>query len=88
MCRQLLRVKTVEGLHVGPCYELSRQAKRHPCRITVKTRRGMFDAKSGLQLLEAGMEPGERVELCFDGSGEEEAEAALECFVLRYFESE
>ncbi len=88
MRRRILRVKTGEGLHIGPCYELSRQAKNYPCRITVKTRRGIFNAKSGLQLLEAGMEPGEPAELCCDGPGEEEADAGLSSFVQRYFESE
>lgn len=81
-----LIVKEGEGFHVGPCYELSRRAKRYSCDITVWTKRGAFDAKSGLQMLEAGMMPGERVELCYDGTGAEEADEALDSFLLKYFD--
>lgn len=88
MYRRSLTVKAEEGLHVGPCYELSRQAKHYLCNITVTTRRGKFNAKSGLQLLEAGMEPGEKVELCCEGVDAEKADAALDGFVMQYFESQ
>ena len=34
------------GLHVGPSYELSKLAKKYPCKISVKTRHGVFNVKS------------------------------------------
>lgn len=66
-------MKLKKGLHVGPCYELSKWAKQYPCSISVKTRRGKFNAKSGLQLLQAGLEPDEYVEFYFNGDKETQA---------------
>lgn len=73
------------GLHVGPSYELSKLAKKYPCKISVKTRHGVFNVKSGLQLLQAGLEPYETAEFYYDGIGEEEADKAIEDFLQQFF---
>ena len=76
------------GLHIGPSYELAKTAKKYPCEITVKTRHGIFNVKSGLQLLQAGLEPGEKAEFLCDGISENEADKAIEKFFLQFFENE
>ena len=88
MCIRMLTVRTMEGLHVGPCYDLSRRAKCYSCSITVKTRRGVYNVKSGLQLLQAGLGPGEKAEFCFEGEKAETEREKMKIFIMQYFEIE
>lgn len=77
-----LKVSLPEGLHVGPGYLFCRLARRWPCRITLSTRHGTYNAKSVLELLQAGLGPGAEVELQCDGAGESEAGEILAAFLI------
>ncbi len=81
MFRKKLTVGFPEGLHVGPGYELSRRARRYPCRVELRTAKGTFDAKNGLQVLRAGVGPGGELELVCEGEREAEAGEALYAFL-------
>lgn len=81
MFTRRLTVSLPEGIHVGPGYAFCRLARRWPCQVTLSTRHGIYNAKSGLEVLQAGLGPGAEVELQCDGIGEEEAGQALAAFL-------
>lgn len=81
MFRQRVSVAFPEGLHVGPAYQLAKLAKAWPCQVYVSSPHGTFPAKSGMEVLRAGVGPGGQVELICEGEGEQEAGLALTAFL-------
>nr|AGS52007.1 catabolite repression HPr-like protein Crh [uncultured bacterium contig00006] len=68
------------GLHARPAAEFVIEAKKHPCRITVRRAAegcAAVNAKSITRILAEGLSQGAQVEVAADGEGETEAVDSL-----------
>jgi phosphocarrier protein len=77
MVSQKVVIKNPTGLHLRPAGILCKEAMEFNSLITFKFRGATANAKSVLGVLGACVKSGDEIELCCDGSDENEALATL-----------
>jgi phosphocarrier protein len=77
MVSQKVVIKNPTGLHLRPAGILCKEAMEFSSLITFKFRGTTANAKSVLGVLGACVKSGDEIELCCDGSDENEALATL-----------
>jgi phosphocarrier protein len=77
MVSQKVVIKNPTGLHLRPAGILCKEAMEFSSLITFKFRGATANAKSVLGVLGACVKSGDEIELCCDGSDENEALATL-----------
>ena len=68
-----VRVIDETGLHLKPAGILCKKAVKYSSTVKIKTRDGIYNAKSVLSVLGACVRCGEEIELICEGEDEEEA---------------
>ncbi len=81
MTQKTIQITNPTGLHTRPGTQFVQLAKRFEAEITVSKGEKSFSAKSLLKLMKIGISQGDEIELCCEGTDEEQAMAQLEHFV-------
>lgn len=61
------------GLHMRPAQEFVSAVANYPCKVTIKVGENRVNGKSILSVMAAGIQKGTPIEICCDGSQEQEA---------------
>ena len=78
MVSALATVRNRSGLHMRPAQVFVRSVSKFPCEVTLRVGERLFNGKSILGLMTAGVRQSAQVEIRCSGEGEREAlEAAL-----------
>lgn len=77
MVSQKVKIKNPTGLHLRPAGILCKEAMKYKSLVTFKFRDNVANAKSVLSVLGACVKSGDEIELCCEGTDEQEALRAL-----------
>lgn len=77
MVRQKVTISNPTGLHLRPAGIFCNTANRYDCKVLFEYNHTSANAKSVLSVLGACIKSGDEIELICDGTGEEEALAAM-----------
>ena len=77
MVSQKVTIQNSTGLHLRPAGILCKEAIKYQSRITFKFKEHVFNAKSGLSVLGAGVKSGQELEFMCEGEDEKEALNAI-----------
>ena len=77
MVSQKVTIQNSTGLHLRPAGILCKEAIKYQSRITFKFKEHVFNAKSVLSVLGAGVKSGQELEFMCEGEDEKEALNAI-----------
>lgn len=77
MVSQKVTIKNLTGLHLRPAGMLCKEAMKYKCQVTFRFNNHVFNAKSVLSVLGAGVKNGFELEFVCSGEDEEEALKAI-----------
>lgn len=77
MVSQKVTIQNPTGLHLRPSGILCKEAMKYQSRVTFRFREHIFNAKSVLSVLGAGVKSGDEMEVICEGKDEAEALNAI-----------
>ena len=81
MTRKTIRIELASGLEARPVAMLVQIASQFESSIYVENEGARFNAKSIMGMMTLGLDSGESVTVCADGSDEEEAINSIEKYL-------
>lgn len=73
MVTQEIILKNEEGLHARPATEIAKTASKYTCSINFDIQGNLYNAKSVLTIMAAGIKNNTQIEIICDGVDEEQA---------------
>ena len=73
MVTQEITLKNEEGLHARPATEIAKNASKYTCSINLDIQGNLYNAKSVLTIMSAGIKNNTQIKIICDGVDEKEA---------------
>ncbi|HWQ80407.1 MAG TPA: HPr family phosphocarrier protein [Anaerovoracaceae bacterium] len=73
MISKKIVVTNPTGLHARPANTFVKEAARHACDVSIKKEGRLYNGKSIVSILSAGVKHGNEIELITEGEGEQQA---------------